>query len=148
MIDLRFSLFGWAVQLSITNVTLRPSNANFLFCSLTHSLNNPESIQLFFSAWYRHEVLLIPLKQRGLFDFPIANIRIFSPRMLAAAGPVSRILLFFYLHYIPRLSNAYFLWEVLYKINQTRLHCICHGSRNGKLWLAKLFPSTERSFYW
>ena len=77
VIDLRLSIFGWAVQLSITNATLRPSNANFLSCSLTHTSNNSESIQMFFCAWYRHGVLLIPSKLWGLFDFPITNIGIF-----------------------------------------------------------------------
>ena len=94
VIDLRFSIFGWVVQLSITNAALRPSNANFLSYSLTHSSNNSESIQLFFYTRYRYRVFLIPLKQRSLSDFPITNIGIFSPHMLAAARPVSRILLF------------------------------------------------------
>ena len=130
MIDLRFSIFGWAVQLSITKTTLRPSNTNFLSCSLTHFSNNLESIQFLFCARYRHGVLLIHLKQRSLFDYPITKIGIFSPHMLAAARPVSRILLF-----LPPLHSSPFkcilFVGMLYKINQTRLHCICHGSRNG-----------------
>ena len=101
-IDLRFSIFRWVVQLAITNATLRPSNTNSLSCSLNHSSNNLESIQLFFCARHRHGVLLIPLKQRTLFDFPITSIGIFSTCMLAAARPVSWILLFLPpLHFSP-----------------------------------------------
>ena len=102
MIDLRFSVFGWAMQLSITNATLQPSSANFLSCSLTYSSNNSESIQLLFCARYRHGVLLIPLKKWGLFDFHITNIGIFSPHMLGASTPVSQLLLFLPpLHFSP-----------------------------------------------
>ena len=142
-IDLKLSVFGWAVQLSITNATLRSSNANFLSCSLTHSLNNSESIQIFFYAWYRHGVLLIASKQRGLFDFPITNIGIFPHTCQLQQGKSAQSC-YFCLHYISRISNVYFLSEVLYKINQTRLHCICHRSRNRIL--KSLFPPESGHF--
>ena len=134
------------MQLSITNATLRPSNANFLSCSLTQSSNDLEYIQLFFCARYRHGVLLIPLKQQVLFDFPITNIVFFSTRVSCSKASQPNLTIFASTTFLGFQMDT-FLWEVLYKINQAQLHCICHRSCNRILWLAKLFPSMEWSHH-
>ena len=67
MIDSRFSIFEWVVQLSLTYATLCFSNANFLFCftllqykfffsfwwyHLTHSLDKHREFS-FHTTWYQ-----------------------------------------------------------------------------------------------
>ena len=101
----------------------------------------------FFCARYRHGVLLIPLKQQVLFDFPITNIVFFSTRVSCSKASQPNLTIFASTTFLGFQMDT-FLWEVLYKINQAQLHCICHRSCNRILWLAKLFPSMEWSHHW
>ena len=100
----------------------------------------------FFCARYRHGVLLIPLKQQVLFDFPITNIVFFSTLVSCSKASQPNLTIFASTTFLGFQMDT-FLWEVLYKINQAQLHCICHRSCNRILWLAKLFPSMEWSHH-
>ena len=79
LIAFKFSMCGWAGQLSITKATLFSSQANFRSSSLTHSSNNTPSVQLFRWLLYRQGRNLTFLKHRGFLAFPLTNIGNFSP---------------------------------------------------------------------
>ena len=70
----KFSITGWAGQLSMINATFLPSALNFLFTSLIHSSNKTLSIQLFLCDRYLQGSFLMFLKHLGCFALPITNI--------------------------------------------------------------------------
>ena len=89
----KFSIIGWAGQLSMINATFLPSAWNFLFTSLIHSSNKTLSIQLFLCDQYLQGSFLIFLKHLWFFALPITNIDSLLLTALAAAKPVILILL-------------------------------------------------------
>lgn len=93
--DLRLVMKLWAAQLSTMSTTFLPSRSNFWCCSWIRSSKSILSIQLFLRDLYLHGKFQIPEKQRGLCDFPIANMGTFSPTALPDGVPVNGALLCF-----------------------------------------------------
>ena len=108
-----FEIDGWAGQLSMVRATFRSSARNFRSSLWTNSSKISLFIQLFFCDFYSQGRCLTFLKQQGFLDFQITNMCSFSPVALAAAIPVSLILLFF--------PGTLFSFEVIYFIWETSI---------------------------
>ena len=85
----------WMGRAISTIIKFLPCISNLWSSLCNHFLKSVPSIHAFFWDWYLQGRLWMCLEHLGLADFLIENIRIFSPRALDTAIPVSLALLCF-----------------------------------------------------